>query len=537
MDNRPEAVAQRRLAESIHTGPDMVAQRRQLRSLFGEAAQLKDTADEPEFQSSAESIGLQRTKTKGPLNSLYPHSFATRPEIVQRAMLPVEMPNEDNYARTVQGYIDLLEYRRSRQEWKDSDKRTLLFVRMKTEAEQSRWPEAFQLLQQLEPLIAVEDQTASTARGPTVLQPDQQRFIRETAESDFNTADKLLIQLANDEGTLRAVFGGNAFDLLHAKLNMIAIALQLLNYLLHDNILTDDDGKAEASGSLAHNVERGGGSKAKLMLTLAYTKAPQSERLGTLIHEASHGSSITATADIVYLRSWAGMAVRGKIALMNADSYHKAVLLAQGKGATLKPLKGGGMHKDRLEQMLGWTDFRISQARSMAHRLIQRAVQIRTNPNMNMFRNVMDAEPDLYAMSKALKLPWQEGRDPDARREKYRDYEIKNIDLDLMDMFVNGFSVALGYLDLIDGLDVRDKDEPGLAYSGSKLVVTTGALTKMSNANMGAFLAYQIGERLPLPKHWKDVFDNLVMDLSTKRIQEEGESLKAVDIALSEPLR
>lgn len=530
MDNRPEAATQRRLADTIHNSPHMVAQRRQLHGLFGEAAQLKDAADEPEFQPSAESVRLLRGKTKGPLDFLSAHSFAMRPKIVQRAMRSVETPNKDNRERTVEGYIDLLEYRKARQEWGNLDKRTLLFERMKTESTQSRWEEAFQLLKQLEPLVAEGDQTASTAGGPIILKPEQQRFIRETAESDFNTAHKLLIQLANDQEMLRTVFGGNVFDLLHARLNMIAIALQLLNYVLHDNILTDDDGKAEASGSLAHNVERGGGSKARLMLTRAYANAPEYERIGTLIHEASHGSPITETTDIVYLRSWAGMAVRGKIALMNADSYKKAALLAQDQESTLKPLKGGDTHKGRLEQLLGWTDFRLSQARSMAHRVRQRAEQV---PTTNLFRNIMEAEPELYAMSKVLKLPWREGRDPASRNERFSEYGIKNIDLDLMDMFVNGFSVALGYLDLIDELDVRDNDEPGLVYSGNKLVVTTGALVKRSNAKMGVFLVSQIGGRLPIPKHWKDVFDNLVADLSTKRIQEEGESLKALDTALS----
>lgn len=49
LDNRPEAVAQRRLADTIHNSPVMVAQRRQLRSLFGEAAQLKGGPEEEEL--------------------------------------------------------------------------------------------------------------------------------------------------------------------------------------------------------------------------------------------------------------------------------------------------------------------------------------------------------------------------------------------------------------------------------------------------------------------------------------------------------
>lgn len=49
LDNRPEAVAQRRLAEAIHNSPSMVAQRRQFRGLFGEAAQLKGGPEEEEL--------------------------------------------------------------------------------------------------------------------------------------------------------------------------------------------------------------------------------------------------------------------------------------------------------------------------------------------------------------------------------------------------------------------------------------------------------------------------------------------------------
>ncbi|MDI3464959.1 MAG: hypothetical protein OJF50_003780 [Nitrospira sp.] len=49
IDNRPEAVAQRRLAEVIHNSPSMVAQRRQLRGLFGETAQLKGGPEEEEL--------------------------------------------------------------------------------------------------------------------------------------------------------------------------------------------------------------------------------------------------------------------------------------------------------------------------------------------------------------------------------------------------------------------------------------------------------------------------------------------------------
>lgn len=49
VDNRSEAVAQRRLAEAIHKSPDMVAQRQQLRGMFGEAAQLMGGPEEEEL--------------------------------------------------------------------------------------------------------------------------------------------------------------------------------------------------------------------------------------------------------------------------------------------------------------------------------------------------------------------------------------------------------------------------------------------------------------------------------------------------------
>jgi Domain of unknown function (DUF4157) len=49
MDNRPEAITQRKLADAIHTSSDMVAQRRQLHGMFGEAAQLMGGPEEEEL--------------------------------------------------------------------------------------------------------------------------------------------------------------------------------------------------------------------------------------------------------------------------------------------------------------------------------------------------------------------------------------------------------------------------------------------------------------------------------------------------------
>jgi len=498
---------------------------------------IEDRRAESAWQRKVQTLADQSTAVfKAAQLSRVVKKASERTKAFQRAMLPVEKPqDESGFEKTVLAYIDLLEYRKSRQKWKKEDKRDLLFELMKAQAIEKDWQAAFDSLLQLEVLVAEGDKTSDVARGPVALKEKEKQRIRETGKADFDAAHHLLIKLANDEETLRAVFGDNKYDLLHARLNMIAIAVQLLNYTLHDNILTDDDSKAEASGSLAHNVGRGEGSGSKLMLTLAYAKTPEHHRLGTLIHEASHGSVITATADIVYLRSWAGMAVRGKVALMNADSYKKAALLAQGKGEALKPLKGGGEHRGRLEPLLGWTDFRISQARSMASRLRQRAVSRKEeSPHLQSFSLVEEREPELYAMSKVLKLPWQEGRDPNSRSryDKYRNFEIKNIDLDLMDMFVNAFSVALGYLDLIDDLEIVDNPSPSLTY-GKRLMVTTGALRKMSNQEMGLYLSAQIAGRLPIPKHWRAAFHTLIEDLSTKRIAEEGEAMAALDATLS----
>lgn len=67
LDNRPEAVAQRRLAEAIHNSPSMVAQRRQLRRLFGEAAQLKGGPEEEELlQGKFEGISSVQLKEEAP---------------------------------------------------------------------------------------------------------------------------------------------------------------------------------------------------------------------------------------------------------------------------------------------------------------------------------------------------------------------------------------------------------------------------------------------------------------------------------------
>lgn len=509
-----QALPQGPLQRWVAGSPRLVAQRRQLDALAGPAA-------------------TQRAFFTGVRQSSGPQPQPAPGKTIQRALRPIEDAEPDNLERTVLGYIDLLTYRKARQEWQESDARTIAFKKLRLQAEAKEWKEAFDTLKKLEALVAEGDKTASTAQGPVALSLEEQRHLRELAKGDFQAAHDVLMALSRNQEVLRAVFGDNESDLFNARLNMIAIALQLLTYQVNDRVRTDDTGEAEAAGSLAHNVDRGKGAASTLMLTRAYAKASDHERIGTLIHEASHGSPITETADIVYLRSWAGMAVRGKVALMNADSYKKAALIGQGKSTALKPLAGGGERRGRVEQMLGWTDFRISQARSMASRLRQEAQAKKDSPfHAQPFKNVVYNSPKLYELSKALKLPWQEGRDPSARRERYTSCQIKNLDLDLFDMFVNAFGVALGYLDLIDEIDLREDTKSGLTF-GRKLLVTSAALDTKTNTQLGTYLVAQIGARLPVPQHWKDAFHGLVVDLSTDRIHEEGGAMKELDATLS----
>ncbi len=105
-----------------------------------------------------------------------------------------------------------------------------------------------------------------------------------------------------------------------------------------------------------------------------------------------------------------------------------------------------------------------------------------------------------------------------------------------MDMFVNAYSVALGYLDLINELEIIESEAAGLIY-GAKLQVTSGCLAKMNNEKMGEYLAFQIGQCLPIPDHWKSAFHTLMSELSTKRIAEEGKGLEALEAILSGPLK
>jgi hypothetical protein len=59
VDNRVANVAQRQLADVIHSSPKQVAQRQQLSRLFGNAAQLQ-SMDEDELQMKKDSAALQR---------------------------------------------------------------------------------------------------------------------------------------------------------------------------------------------------------------------------------------------------------------------------------------------------------------------------------------------------------------------------------------------------------------------------------------------------------------------------------------------
>ena len=93
MDNRPEAVAQRRLAEAIHTSPHMAAQRQQLCGMFGEAAQLQGGLEDKELlqgqfatmQFRGEAAGKPNVST--PLSSPIKLSVGHSTGIVQRMVL------------------------------------------------------------------------------------------------------------------------------------------------------------------------------------------------------------------------------------------------------------------------------------------------------------------------------------------------------------------------------------------------------------------------------------------------------------------
>ncbi len=81
-----------------------------------------------------------------------------------------------------------------------------------------------------------------------------------------------------------------------------------------------------------------------------------------------------------------------------------------------------------------------------------------------------------------------------------------------------------------------ENEAAGLTY-GAKLEVTTGCLAKMSNEKMGEYLAYQIGQRIPIPGHWKGAFYTLMSEFSTNRIAEEWRGLEALEAVLSGPLK
>lgn len=92
IDNRPEVVAQRRLAGAIHTSPAMVAQRQQLRGMFGEVAQFQGRPEDEELQGQSAPMQFRREAVGKP-NVSTPFSPLTKlpvgrsPGIVQRMVL------------------------------------------------------------------------------------------------------------------------------------------------------------------------------------------------------------------------------------------------------------------------------------------------------------------------------------------------------------------------------------------------------------------------------------------------------------------
>ena len=68
-DHRPETMSQRALIETIHTSPHMVAQRQQLRSIFGEGAQLKQevlSSNNAGLEHEANVMGRQAVQMPSP---------------------------------------------------------------------------------------------------------------------------------------------------------------------------------------------------------------------------------------------------------------------------------------------------------------------------------------------------------------------------------------------------------------------------------------------------------------------------------------
>ena len=83
VDNRPEAIIQRKLVDAINHSPYMVAQRQRINGMFGSAVQLKETVVKPNhtglpdnLKSSIESLsGISLDHVKTHYNSSHPASL------------------------------------------------------------------------------------------------------------------------------------------------------------------------------------------------------------------------------------------------------------------------------------------------------------------------------------------------------------------------------------------------------------------------------------------------------------------------------
>jgi hypothetical protein len=78
IDNRAEAIAQRELVEAIHNSAPMVTQRKQLRSLFGVAAQLQGRAEEEKPLQAKSGGGVIQREIKVGTDSRSVIYWATR---------------------------------------------------------------------------------------------------------------------------------------------------------------------------------------------------------------------------------------------------------------------------------------------------------------------------------------------------------------------------------------------------------------------------------------------------------------------------
>jgi len=106
-NNRPEAIAQRRLTDAIHHSPYMVAQRQQLHGMFGEAAQLQGGPEEEELlQGQFDSIQRKAPEEEELLQGKFATVQRKSPEVaelLQGKFAPVQRQGEPGEEELLQG--------------------------------------------------------------------------------------------------------------------------------------------------------------------------------------------------------------------------------------------------------------------------------------------------------------------------------------------------------------------------------------------------------------------------------------------------